>query len=240
MPRVSRREGAGGSTRRAGRGIRVGGPRWRRRSPTPRCRRSPGSDPRSPRARPASWRSQGALPRARRSRASRDKLQAREVVERRERGVRDAHQRVVAVGDRSHHGAVGVVQHLVDGVVLLLPRAALLVAEPEGGDDERHVVLDVGVDPEQHVLGAVRVAGRGGLEGNAPGGSDLGAARIAAEGLEVDVGEQGVLRVQVLRVGEELRVVADHLAQRPRQHEVGRGEDGAVVAAELRAQALHP
>src|SRR5204862_5675169 len=82
---------------------------------------------------------------------------------------------------------------------------------------------------------------RGGVVRDPPRRRHLGPVLARVRGPEVEVGEQRVLEVEVVRMVDELsRPGAERLAKRLRQDQVGRREDRAVVAAERTAQALQP
>ena len=133
---------------------------------------------------------------------------------------------------RIHDGLVRPVQNLVDAIVVEFSRRARARPLTERREHEGHVVLDVRVDPQQHVLPRVDLPGARGVEGDLPRGRDRATPFSGADRVEVDVREQGVLDVQVARVAEEVRLLAERLPERPGQLEVRRREDGAVRAPE--------
>ena len=140
-------------------------------------------------------------------------------------------RRIEATGDLGVQVVGDAVEENVHAVVIGLAAGAVGLHEPDAGERERQVALDVGVDAQREVALRVHRAVGGGLERDRPRRGDVVApTRVpGVEGVEVQAGEDGVLVVDEPGVLEERRILdrAPVLLGRP---QVGEGEDAVVVA----------
>ena len=139
-------------------------------------------------------------------------------------------RRVEAARDLCIQVVSDAVQEHVDAVVIGLAARPVGFHEPDAGEDERQVALDVGIDAQREVAGRGHRVAVGGSEGDRPGRWDVGGAPPAPGviGVEVEAGEDGVLVVDERGVLEERRI-PDRAPVFLGCAKVGEREDAGVI-----------